>query len=183
MLRQIFGLIFGFVIFVFLAIAMIPIKILNIFLLERPTYPEAFEPYFDKLNFYDGRQVWGASCAGVPRKAVLLYGLHWAHLEIANGGFWQFFFNSSGVLAPEARDGFRAIGMADVADVIQRAMDRLGQPYPFDRERRQEIVGAPDKRMDFGSEDDAFHALAGNPKLIGGAPRYFPQANAYAQAD
>jgi hypothetical protein len=112
---------------------------------------------------------------------VYLYCVHWAHLEIYNGGFWQYFFNSTGVTAPETRDGFEAIGMPNVAKHFQDAMDRVGTPYPFDRETRQKIVGDPDKRMDFDAEDDLFYELADTPKIFRRVPRFVPFAEAYAK--
>jgi hypothetical protein len=49
---------------------------------------------------------------------------------------YPFFWNSTGVLAPEAVDGFIAIGQPHVADVLQRAMNMLGSPFRRDRAAR-----------------------------------------------
>lgn len=145
-------------------------------------YPAVYAPYEDRLDFYNGRAAWLASCEGVPVKAVHLYCVHWAHIEIFNGGFWQYFFNSTGVTAPEARDGFKAIGMPAVATLLQNAMDRVGTPYPFDRETRQKFVGDPDDRMDFSTEDELFYEAADTPRVFRRVPRFVPFADAYAKA-
>lgn len=168
------------VLFALLAVALIPFRIVNGFLVGRPRYPRVYGPYSDRFDFYEGRAAWEASCAGVPRDAVLLFSLHWAHLEIANGGFWQFFYNSTGVIAPEARDGFAAIGLPEAAAAIQSAMDKVGQPYPFDRAARQAVVGDPERRMEFEAEDGYFYREICNPKVIGGKPRYYDAADRYA---
>jgi hypothetical protein len=42
--------------------------------------------------------------------------------EIDNGGFHQYFYNSSGEFAPDAVDGLLLIGAAEHAELLQRAM-------------------------------------------------------------
>lgn len=144
-------------------------------------YPTAYAAHYDKLiKFYDGRDAWLQSIQGVPPGAVHLFCLHWLHLEVHNGGFWQYFFNSTGVTAPEARDGFAAIGMTDVADIISQAMDRVGAPYPFDRDARQARVGPPEARMDFLDLDNAFYDLADTEKFFRKLPKFVPLADRYA---
>ena len=65
-------------------------------------YPAFYEPYCDSFNFYDGREAWLQSIVNIPPKAIHLFSVHWLHLEVYNGGFWQYFFNSTGTTAPEA---------------------------------------------------------------------------------
>jgi hypothetical protein len=57
--------------------------------------------------------------------------------EIMNGGFNQFFSNSTGVLAPEALTGYRAIGLPECAQVVATAIARFGQRYPRSRKARE----------------------------------------------
>jgi Domain of unknown function (DUF4375) len=66
----------------------------------------------------------------------LLFAAHFCQSEIVNGGFSQFFFNSTGVLAPEAIEGFKAIGQVSVAESVQEACALFGDPYPRDRPLR-----------------------------------------------
>ena len=145
----------------------------------KPGYLDIYGPHEDRLNFYDGPEAWDRAKEDVPGPAVALYAVHWANLEIANGGFWQYFYNSTGLTGPEARDGFLAIGMPEAAELLQRAMDRVGTPFPRERQARQARVGEPDQRLDF-PEEDRFVELVCNPKLFGGAPVYYPFADAYA---
>ena len=143
-------------------------------------YPAVYMPYYEQFNFYEGREVWLASIAGVPEKAVHLFAVHWLHLEVYNGGFWQYFFNSTGTSAPEARAGFAAIGMENVAAIVDQAMARLGTPYPFDKPARERIVGPPDDRMDFTDLDDAFYDLADTEQFFRKRPKFVAFADAYA---
>ena len=65
-----------------------------------------------------------------------LYAAYWCHEEVCNGGLFQFFHNPTGLMAPEALEGFRAIGAAVWADVLAEAMTFFGTPYPRDWEKR-----------------------------------------------
>jgi hypothetical protein len=77
---------------------------------------------------------------------------------VCNGGFDQFFSNSTGVLAPEAVRGFRAIGQNQIADLIESAMSAFGSRYPRDREQRQSLRDALDNKA-FDGLDEQFFAL------------------------
>jgi Domain of unknown function (DUF4375) len=69
-----------------------------------------------------------------------LYAGHWCQSEVCNGGLHQFFSNTTGLLAPEAVDGFRAIGASVWADILAEAMEMFGSPYPRVREVRERFL-------------------------------------------
>lgn len=75
-----------------------------------------------------------------------LYAAHWCQSEVCNGGLHQFFSNTTGLLAPEALDGFRAIGAVEWADILAEAMKYFGTPYPRDRHDRQALLLVRQKR-------------------------------------
>ncbi|MEX0971347.1 MAG: DUF4375 domain-containing protein [Paracoccaceae bacterium] len=155
------------------------LRLINVKLVKQPNYADIYAPYYDQLDPYHGPEAWAASKAGVPQPALDLYALHWAFSEVTAGGFSQFFNGATGILAPEARDGFRAIGMADVATVIQAAMDKLGTPFPLELEARRDLIKFETARMKF-EETARFKALTGNHNFIGGAALYQAPADAYA---
>jgi hypothetical protein len=101
------------------------------------TYWAVVEPVWEKIDIYEGPETFVRTYAGAAKTARLLYAAHFCQSEVCNGGFDQFFWNSTGVLGPEAVEGFRAIGMSCTADLVQEAMEQLGEPYPRDREERQ----------------------------------------------
>jgi hypothetical protein len=152
------------------------------FLFNAPRqYPKIYANHYDRLGqFYNGRENWLRSIDGVPRPSVYLFSVHWLHLEVYNGGFWQFFFNSTGVMAPEAKQGFAAIGMKAVAEVVSQAMERVANPYPFDRSERQQRVGNPDERLDFDDLNKVFWDLADTESFFRRLPKFVPFADAYA---
>ncbi len=152
-------------------------------LLNSPrAYPAFYEPYYDDFDFYNGREAWLKSILGVPTKAVHLFTVHWLHLEVYNGGFWQYFYNSTGTTAPEAAEGFVAIGMRDVGQTIEEAMVRLGTPFPGKKIEREKIVGPPVDPMDFGDLDSRFYELADTDTFFRKLPKFVPFADAYAAA-
>jgi hypothetical protein len=102
------------------------------------TYWAVVEPVWEHINIYDGPEVFLLTYASAPRNARLLYASHFCQSEVCNGGFDQFFSNSTGVLGPEALEGFRAIEMPVTASVVEEALKQLGQPYPRDRGEREE---------------------------------------------
>src|SRR5215468_5622343 len=78
-------------------------------------YWSIVEPVWNAINIGDGPEIFAQTFASVPRVSGLIFAAHFCQSEICNGGFRQFFWNSTGVLAPEAVVGFRDIGQAQVA--------------------------------------------------------------------
>ncbi len=96
-----------------------------------------------KIEATKGPEEYFASIARLPRSHVLLYAIFFAGAEVNNGGFSQLFYNSTGMVAPEAREGFAAIGMPKIAGLFSQAMQIFGAAYPRDPDvRRQAILAA-----------------------------------------
>ena len=145
-------------------------------------YSRIYAPYYEQISFYEGRDQWLESIASVPREAVLLFSLHWLHLEVYNGGFWQYFFNSTGTSCPEAIEGYSAIGMPEVASIVERAALKVGDPYPLETDKRREIVGDPQNRMNFDPLETEFYDLADTKQFFRKRPNFVPFAEAFADA-
>jgi Domain of unknown function (DUF4375) len=103
------------------------------------SYWELVEPVFTKIDI-DSPASFFASIADVPRPVLLLYAAHFCLSEVHNGGFLQFFKNSTGLITPEAIEGFDAIGMQMLASVVRAAADPLGVPYPRERDSRWDAL-------------------------------------------
>jgi len=121
------------------------------------SYWRIVEPIWNTINL-DSVEVFLETYSRSPRDAALLYAAHFCQSEVCNGGFHQLFYNVTGVLAPEAVDGFRAIEQRRVAETVQAAMDALGSPYPRDRGMRAEILAHFTPRS-FDALDEQFFAL------------------------
>jgi len=80
--------------------------------------------------------------------------------EINNGGFNQYFCNSSGDNAHETILSLKAIGADKTADILQKAIDQFpDKKVPKDRDERTEIVGQIEEVADEVWEelDQAFY--------------------------
>src|ERR1700730_5433859 len=103
-------------------------------------YYKFIEPISDQINICDSADVFLNSYSAAKQPAALLYAAHFAQSEICNGGFDQLFFNSTGVLSPEAVQGFQLIGMHKTASLLASAMEALGSPFPRGRDERQKLL-------------------------------------------
>ena len=120
-------------------------------------YWSVVEPIWEKIEIYEGPDVFLRTFTQAPREARLLFAAHFCQSEVSTGGFHQLFSNSAGVLAPEAVEGFSAIGQTEIADVISHAMAVLGSSYPRDRKTRQAELPLDTDR--FKTFDEKFLAL------------------------
>ena len=94
------------------------------------------------------------------------YALHWTISEVSNGGFHQYFYNSTGYLAPEAITGAELLGASDYADVIRRATSIFPSEEALrDLDQRQEILEQATDNQDafLASLDDELYALLESP--------------------
>lgn len=82
-------------------------------------------------------------------------------MEVNNGGFSQFFDNSSGDFSNELVDAFTTIGANKTAAICQKAIDAFGRDIPVDRDERQEMLDeleSEEFEEALGECDDAFFA-------------------------
>lgn len=102
-------------------------------------YWKLVEPIWDRISIYDGPEKFLLDFGKAPERSRILYAAHWTQSEAMNGGLGQFFDNPTGILAPEAVEAFRSIGMPRTAAVLLEAMAFFGDPYPRDKSARQEV--------------------------------------------
>ena len=65
-----------------------------------------------------------------------VYAVQGMSREVNNGGFEQFFFNSSGELAFDLVPGLEAIGSRENLSIARRALERFGKPASLAEEAR-----------------------------------------------
>jgi hypothetical protein len=107
---------------------------------HQPEYSSKIQHLFDKVNIYDDVSSFFESISDVPHPLLLLYAAHFCLSELRNGGFLQLFWNSTGVLVPEAVEGYIAIGMPKLAAIFVSAASLLGSPFPRDRQHRWDAL-------------------------------------------
>jgi len=101
------------------------------------SYWDLVDPYWEKISIYHGPERLDSDLTKAPRHVQVLFCVHWHNSEVCNGGFDQFFFNSTGVLAPQAVAGYRVLGRPDLAEMLEYAMRLLGKQYPRDLDQRE----------------------------------------------
>jgi hypothetical protein len=129
-------------------------------------YWDLVEPYWEKVNIYDGPDEFLRTLAAVPSTVQTLIAAHWCESEVSNGGLYQFFSNPTGVLAPEAAEAYRVLRVPELANVIDEAMGFFGEDYPRDRDVRDAALprteGRPREQWDpFSELDERFYEAAG----------------------
>ena len=103
------------------------------------SYWRFVEPIWDTVSIYDGGEQFLSEFNKATEKQKNLFAVHWTQSEIMNGGLGQFFSNSTGVLAPEAVEGFKAIGMPKCSSILSGAMKFFGEEYPRESSARENI--------------------------------------------
>jgi hypothetical protein len=129
-------------------------------------YWNLVEPYWEAVNIYDGPSDFARTFREVPPSVQPLIAAHWCESEVSNGGLHQFFSNSTGVLAPEAAQAFRVLGVDLLATVLEEAMAFFGPNYPRDQDERCAALPEPDGRPreewdPFFALDERFYEAAG----------------------
>jgi hypothetical protein len=120
-------------------------------------YWSVVEPFWGAVSVYASPDEFLRQFHALPPRVGHLLAAHWCQSEVCNGGLHQFFSNPTGVLAPEAADGLRAIGLVEWATILAEAMRFFGEPYPRAQAERQERLGrVPGHRRE---EWDPFYAL------------------------
>ena len=82
--------------------------------------------------------------------------------EVNNGGFSQFFFNSSGDFSNEVVDAFKKIGAFKTAEICKKALAVFNGEVPTDRTERENLLDSLDCDDVLSECDDAFYEYEDN---------------------
>ncbi len=132
-------------------------------------YVAALQRVWKRLPLGDG-EAFVQQLRSIRPELRHLLAVHWCDAEVCNGGFHQFYTNSTGVLGPEAAEGFAAIGLAECAELVRGTLRFFGSPFPRERVRREEkLRSAPAQKREesdpFGAFDAAYYPLVGRSSL------------------
>ena len=85
-------------------------------------------------------------------------------MEVNNGGFSQFFYNSSGDFSGEIVSAFRQIGAEHTANICEKALKAFGCNVPSDRCERQDLMEELEEAIENAFEecDNAFFEYTDN---------------------
>lgn len=123
-----------------------------------------------RINIWDkpGTEV-AAQLAALPKEQRTLFAMEIFNGEFSNGGVHQFFFNSSGAVAPEVYDAFLELGLERQAAIYKRALDMFAGKYPRDMQKRRDKFFSDkwnpwDERLQ--KLTDEFYDLDGGPTVV-----------------
>ena len=81
-----------------------------------------------------------SSLSKSPRDIQLLTATYYGKLDIENGGFHQFFGNTTGVFAPEMVEWFERSGMVESARIVREAINVFGTRFPRSQHERKSFL-------------------------------------------
>ena len=110
----------------------------------------------------DNKTQYGDDMSLLSEAERIFYITQTLEMEVNNGGFSQFFYNSSGNFAGELVAAFTAIGAHTTAAICQKAVDAFGCDIPVDRDAREELLDELELDDILGECDGAFYDYVDN---------------------
>jgi hypothetical protein len=118
------------------------------------------EPLWWSGSIYGSVVEYERCLARFSRRHRLIYALEWYRSEVNNGGHHQFYWNSTGIVWPDALAALDDIGAVQAAAILREASARLGGAPSRDRTTRQDQLERLNPRFD--DLDDRFFASGEN---------------------
>ena len=88
----------------------------------------------------DEKTQYGEDMSVLSEAERIFYITQTLEMEVTNGGFSQFFYNSSGNFSNELVGAFTAIGANATAAICQKATSAFGCDIPVDRDERIQML-------------------------------------------
>jgi hypothetical protein len=118
--------------------------------------------------------------AALPLEQRTLAALSVFNAEFENGGVHQFFYNSSGVIAPEVHAALLEIGLERQAAIFKKGLDMLPGTYIRDTEKRRDKFFSHNGWSPWDEKlqklTDEFYALDGGPTVVQFGHRRWPRS-------
>jgi hypothetical protein len=116
------------------------------------------EPAWAEVDIEGSVEDYERSLARFSEPQRLFTAIAWYRTEVNNGGHDQFFYNSAGIVWPDALAGFRAVGALDAARILEEAVKRAGGASRTRAERQEHLDR---HEPNFDDLDDAFYEIEG----------------------
>jgi hypothetical protein len=95
------------------------------------------EPLWDSINIYDGEKEYKDDLNKFNREQQYVFAILWYNSEVCNGGHYQFYSNSTGIVWEEALLGFQAINFQQAGEILNESVRRLNGKPDKDRMKRE----------------------------------------------
>lgn len=111
----------------------------------------------DTFSAIDEKCEYGDAMEKLNEHERLFYITQTLEQEVNNGGFSQYFYNSSGNFANEVVDAFTRIGALKTAEICKKAVAVFNGQVPVDRDERENLLESLDCEDIFDECDNAFY--------------------------
>lgn len=101
---------------------------------------DILDPIYWTIDIYSSYEEYLNSAKDFTLEQRYLNAISWYFMEVNNGGHFQFFDNSTGIVWEDALNGLKEFGMEELADNFKKVVDLFGGKIPFDREERWEAM-------------------------------------------
>ena len=101
---------------------------------------DILDPIYWTIDIYSSYEDYLNSAKDFTLEQRYLNAISWYFMEVNNGGHFQFFDNSTGIVWEDALNGLKEFGMEELADNFKKVVDLFGGKIPFDREERWEAM-------------------------------------------
>jgi hypothetical protein len=118
---------------------------------------DILDPVWWSGDIYDSVIDYDRCLAPFSREQRILYAVLWYQSEVDNGGHDQFFFNSTGIVYPDAVSGLRELSLLEGVEILTEAGRRMGGIPARDRAERQRQLNK--LHPEFGDLDTRFYDL------------------------
>lgn len=92
------------------------------------------------VDIYNDYQTYQNDLAQFTPEQCNVFAMEWYFAEVYNGGHYQFWTNSTGIVWKEALAGFKMIGFTAGIEIMEKSQHIFGEGIPFDREQREHIL-------------------------------------------
>ncbi|MCL2495745.1 MAG: DMP19 family protein, partial [Oscillospiraceae bacterium] len=103
-------------------------------------YPQSIiDPLWWAVSIYDGEKKYNEDLGRFTLPQRYVFAIQWYAAEVNNGGHAQFYYNSTGIVYPDALRGFQEIGHQRAYDILNETIALAGGKIPLDRSRREKL--------------------------------------------
>lgn len=118
--------------------------------------------FVSELSMYIAEKcAYGSNLDALSEQERVFYIAQTLEMEVNNGGFWQFFFNTDSAVFSETESALQEIGAAKTAQLYREAVAAFDQEMPAGRAQRMKMlnkVGMEECYEILSEFDDAFYA-------------------------
>ena len=119
--------------------------------------PQAvIRPVWWSVSIYDGEKKYEDDLKSFSLPQRYVFAIQWYIGEVNNGGHYQFYDNSTGIVWEDALKGFEVIGAESNAAIIRESANRMGGNPSKDRKQRWEALEKLEPNFD--DLDSAFYS-------------------------